>query len=757
MAISEKIQQIIDHRQGRGQYVGLGHLTVIEKQESFFEKLKQVLIDFENFRQTVLSQISSKHGEYFQMSIEDPGFTDRVKAADPSAVLLKVKDCLEQCKYLKHRFGRDTINISVIGRARQGKSLLLQSISDVDNTIIPADDAGDCTGTTSEICNDPGEIHAKIEFYSDTEMVEQVQAYLDHLHTNQTLGSAAQIPSLASCLKELDNRTNLTAEEKSWKAQLQKYIKHYNEYAPSLGTSVVENDAKKIRSYVAQYTIDGIKTFRYLAVKKARIYTPFPFDEAGKIILVDTIGLGDTALGIEDKMLDTLKNDSDAAILVRLPAHTGDNIRTEDDKLYDLIANKIGSEMLDKWLFFALNVCDFLGNKKSGDTMYEAIRDKSLHIADLIKVNCGDPSEVRERLIIPMLEYLSINLKEVDTNLMKKANEIFAIAFTEYYSLCSRAANVINGGLARNPKAEQLFDQLWNKQLQLGHSLNTLEAKYKAPQKCQRILDEITKITRKLYISCPEQEVIQRELESGMQGSQTQSVYNQTASAMRADMIERFEEINHSLITALQEEIKEEIIEVLRSDNGGRLGRIYLNSEDANCTPQQWLSALISEKLSEHDEIREAFKNILDYRLNIEGLLEYRVNCALTCIDPYSDDFCQLTIRPSLTAQQQAEQIEKALLCTITTIGEKILNNIGDLLLIPYNSFYARVRKLHDRLFFLDAGKDDLKEFYRENRNVIWNEEFSSIVEKQMVLGEWNEKNEILKSLRDKSMFIIKL
>ena len=44
--------------------------------------------------------------------------------------------------------------------------------------------------------------------------------------------------------------------------------------------------------------------YKYLAVKKAEISCEFNFADAGKIVLQDTIGLGDTSLGIEEAMLD---------------------------------------------------------------------------------------------------------------------------------------------------------------------------------------------------------------------------------------------------------------------------------------------------------------------------------------------------------------------------------------------------------------------------------------------------------------------
>lgn len=756
MSIKKRTQNIIDHRKGLGIYEGKGRLSVIEGQYAFFNRVKQTIIEYEDFRKSVLSQINSKNGEYYKLSIEDPTFEERVKKADSSQALLCINNSLEYCNYLKQRFGRDTINISVIGRARQGKSRLLQSISGVDNSIIPADNAGDCTGAKSEICNSEGAVHAQIDFYTEQELVGHIQTYLDHLHINRNLGNSSQIPSLENDLKVVLQRNDLTAKEQSWLDHLTKFVGHYEEYSRFLGTTKDEKDPAKIRLYVAQYDINNNPTFVYLAVKQARIFTEFPYKDAGNIVLVDTIGLGDTALGIREKMLETLKNDSDAAILVRLPAATGDGIREEDNEIYDLIASKMGTDTLDKWLFYVLNVCDKLGNKKSGESMSGAIEKKKLHLAKVLKVDCGNEDSVKEDLLIPILEYLSNNLDAVDSNLMKKANVVFENSYIAYFDLCSKVGAVLSGSLIKNSKADALFDNLWKSDLQFGRRLNELESKYKKPQKCQIIYDEISKIVRNLYSSCPEKEEIQEKLESGIQGGQAQAVYVTSASTMRASLIERFEEINHNVISSLQEDIKNEIINILRSDNGGRLNHVYLSGVSTSEENITWLKAFVEEKLKDHDIVKNALQNIIDYRLNIEGLLEYRVNCALSCLDPFSDDFARVEILPSLSYEKQAELIEHSLLSTITLIGERILNNIDDILIIPYNSFYARVRKLHDRLFYLDDGIA-LKEVYRENKVSIWHDEFSAIVEKQLAYGSWSEINENLNALRDKRSFCINI
>ena len=93
MAITDKINEIIDRRIGRNAYEGKGHLEVIKQKGAFFTDLTHLLDEFSALRETILSQIREQKGEYYVMSIEDPTFMDKVELADPAATLLQLQKC----------------------------------------------------------------------------------------------------------------------------------------------------------------------------------------------------------------------------------------------------------------------------------------------------------------------------------------------------------------------------------------------------------------------------------------------------------------------------------------------------------------------------------------------------------------------------------------------------------------------------------------------------------------------------------------
>lgn len=756
MTITEKINQIIDQRIGRNEYEGKGRLSAIRAKKAFFNELLKLLNDYEGLRGNILSQIESCRGEYFMMSTEDPTFKDNVIATDTSALKLMVEKCLKECDRLEKRFNRDSINISVVGRARQGKSRLLQSISGLSNEVIPASDGGDCTGAKSVIFNSAGNTHAKVVFYNEIEMVEQVQKYLDAISIPCLLGSLGNIKNLTSEINAFEkDLINKSGGSNSLFLHLKKYVEHYDDYAAYIGQTIDLPDEKDIRKYVAQYDADMKPTYAFLAVKEVQIFTEFPVKDAGKIVLVDTIGLGDTSLGIREKMITTLREDSDAAILVRLPNPNGDNIRVEDDELYDLIREAMGTEALSKWLFFALNVCDELKNQNSGNAMEIALNQRALNYAFIKKTNCGDRKSVEDELLMPILNFLAANLSQVDGSLMKKANQLFNECYNSYYNFCLKVSNILSGSFKKNLESGGLFDDLWEDNLLLTRKLNELKTKYSdRNKKCDLIFNEVRRVIRNIAKHCPKKEVILDRLTAGGEKGHAHNAYNYYADNLRAEIREEFEEISRSTVTTLQDDFKREVCETLRSDEGGRLAKVPMQTDYKD--DMDWLAHFIEEKLKNYPILENALNDILNFRLNIEGSIEYKADMALTCLD--SNNQNKRFVVPNfqgLSNDEIASVIEQTLLSTIPIVADEMMEGVKDLLSIPYYLFCARIQKLYDRLIFKRDGNRELKNFYRKYAPAIWPQEFKNIANKEVALGQLNDYHNRLNELRKRELFVL--
>lgn len=76
------------------------------------------------------------------------------------------------------------------------------------------------------------------------------------------------------------------------------------------------------------------------------------YSYCGKLVLVDTIGLGAIQFGIEEAMPDTLDRECDAAVVVTRPIS---GIQTEDTNFYQNIRDRFKDRALEKWLFYLVN------------------------------------------------------------------------------------------------------------------------------------------------------------------------------------------------------------------------------------------------------------------------------------------------------------------------------------------------------------------------------------------------------------------
>ncbi|MBO8432947.1 MAG: hypothetical protein IAB08_06615 [Bacteroidetes bacterium] len=752
--ITEKIDEIIDRRIGRNAYAGKGHLDCVKAQKAFFLKLKERVESYRTFRQTVLKQIEDGAGEYYAMSVEDPSFEEKVRMADPDRFLSGLNAALAECDRLITRFSRDTVNISVIGLARQGKSTLLQSITQLPDSIIPAASGSDCTGAKSVISNAKGKTYAEVTFYSERELMEQLQRYLDKLESGIVLGSLADLKRIS--LVEI--KTDMTAKS-SFLSHFKKYMEHYGEYCGLLGSVITVHDEERIRDYVAQYGVDERKTYLYLAVKEVRIYTEFHYADAGKITLVDTIGIGDTSLGIEDKMMATLVNDSDAAILIRRPEEKGDALREWDNRLYDLIKKNMQGQELDKWLFYVLN--RYKGNERTSAGMFaqlqEHIKSGSLQVAKLIEVDCKNPEAVEKDLVLVILDTLTKNLETIDAGMLKKANDSFERLYLDFYDLRGKIGSVLDNRFRKIMNTGGLFDKLF-KGLPLFSRLRELEKSYRAhkEEQCMAIKEDVLKVLRGIACLCPDKEEVLMKLGGGTIDAQPNVVYNHYADHLRAEIADRFEIVTNQTLVELQEKVKTDIIDILYSQDGGRLGGIPLLKPVNAGDKLEWLREFIEEKLDNFPSVKDAFSYILDYRLNIEGLLEYKVNCSLEYLDPVSKKFCNIDPR-GLSDEETADRIAQSFLYAIDTVADDMVGSVADMLVIPNNSFFARIRKFREKIAYSDEGNEELKEFYRDNCAAVWKEEFGRQISTQAALGAWTNFDSEIASLCDRSKFNIKI
>lgn len=274
---SSLIEQIIDKRQPLAERV----TTVTKNLNDIYNLLQQV----ESQRNRLLDKVN------------EHSTINKLNQLNFSPLINQINSELVSLARLKYRFSRSTLNIGVVGRARQGKSRLLQSLTGLSKAEIPDGDGQHCTGVRSNIYHVTGiETYAEVHFHSEQTFLEEV---ITPYYQQLNLGSVPHSLELFAntSLPEIDKTS--VALDKAKYEHLSKYHQYIDKYRHFFQQTTVRIEKERIREYVAQDTLEGKRDYyAYLAVQKVDIFCNFPDNDIGKISLVDMPGLGDT--GIED-------------------------------------------------------------------------------------------------------------------------------------------------------------------------------------------------------------------------------------------------------------------------------------------------------------------------------------------------------------------------------------------------------------------------------------------------------------------------
>ena len=82
-----------------------------------------------------------------------PEILERIKGISTAQFHMAFRNHQSALSRLKERFSRKELHISFIGRAGQGKSLVMQNISGLSGNVIPSAEGSDCTGAKTVITN----------------------------------------------------------------------------------------------------------------------------------------------------------------------------------------------------------------------------------------------------------------------------------------------------------------------------------------------------------------------------------------------------------------------------------------------------------------------------------------------------------------------------------------------------------------------------------------------------------------------------
>ena len=749
MNISERIDQIIAKRKSK--------VSILEDQKKHCNEIRERVAEFERFKSMI--RINPEKFAALQGNNDIINEIAFISTDDFHAAFNSYTAKLDQ---MIKRLSRDNLNISFVGRAGQGKSLVMQRISGLDGNIIPSSDGSDCTGTKSVIHNCSGsQVVAKINFFSEYEMVENVNKYLDKISN----GSNVRIERISSA-SEIQNinvaaiRSGIPMEDvesKSLVEHLTKYVEHYSDYAPHLGKTVTVS-ASEIERYVAQYKNGNPseKYFLYLGVKFADIMCEFPHSDTGKIELVDTIGIGATSLATEEKMLDTVENDSDAILFMFRPDPCRPRISSDEIDIIKKISTRVSPEYSKEMLFWIVNRVD--SGKGENKALLPEIVAKAEQgdypVAKVLNVNCCLDDEVENKLLVPVLEQLTSRIESVDKMLIDKLNKFADNLYFAYHQICNGAEKALASSASEDIKRhfEDKIDDTIDNLLDKLRDLFNIEYKQIRNQPCEDFEEASTEKLKLIMRSIPSEEEIKKMLDKGRKNQI--NVYENCTNIMRIKIIDDFNELNNVLNNII-EKMKKKVIHILADQNIGGLGLIEPFNDSVSSS--DWINRFL-EKTNAKEQyplLADALGKFDEYSINVQGFLIHQIRNQLDPIDP-----ALLGGIPMLYNEEKdalAKEITELLKECAYQIKENISDQISDLSIIPNLSMFAAIKDLYDRLTYADNGKTNKQweHLYQDWIYLIWKDEYEAEIGLNSVKKNWNELISKLKEMDDQKSFII--
>lgn len=725
----------------------------IESVESNLKTLSLALHQLEKQRDQLLNRVN------------DSGSVGRLREIDCASIQRSIDVELSALNNLKARFSRNTLNIGVVGRARQGKSRLLQSLTGLSALEIPDGDDQHCTGVRSNIHHNPDvETYAEVSFHTERSFLDEViTPYYEQLHLGSRPRDLEEFAN--SPLPELPRDLREKALASAKYDHLCKYHLYLPQYQNCLSESSPHRISRhEIREYVAQDTIDRRRIyFKYLAVREVKIVCPFPNQDIGQIALVDMPGLGDTGIGDTERMIKTLGQDIDAVLFVRMPKSTGDFWATEDVELYDMANMALTDLPIRDWSFMALNHVSsnsrITDNRKNCESLAAAIQDKHIDVQEVIIANCADSEESQTEILDRVLNYLMQRIEVLDRQYASACQDRIAQLQRSLKTELEKAKEAWKQTSNQDwfPQFLKLFGELWKN---LTHELDKLTSS----MILERDLDDMSfkaavdaAITDcRLNPGIPSLEEIENKNHAS---GAYQSAYVECLHEVRTNLSKRFLSLDEALKQSL-ETAKSRVVDILL--NQGKLKKLAEGATGSQCL------AILTKKIPEDlVGLRLGFQTLATFDLQYRGLIQHRIRKYLDVLTPnttpytLTGNFFEIELSLKDWKLYPGHQNAEKIFNNLTKAQAEAVNNcekeLKTILKEPSQAGFAIVEEFVDRVLWAEGVKDEWQIFLQAVASDIWTDEFGSLMALTQLRRDWmqiieqaesNNQAEALKFLR---------
>ena len=225
----------------------------------------------------------------------------------------KLLEARAACETALTRLRRDSINIGVAGKARQGKSQILQMLTGLGDEQIPTGDGGFCTASRSIVRNGAPQ-SATVYYLTEAKLLKDKVApsYAPVGSSPVALGLSPQPVSIAAFVAaELPTVSDTASVEalENWKKvkALQDDLRANPSLVSKLGAPPESVPLNTVRKYLVKDNGEA----DYQVVDHVEVVTQFEMDLPNGMTVYDLPGLEDPTPGIRETMLKSVSEDAD--------------------------------------------------------------------------------------------------------------------------------------------------------------------------------------------------------------------------------------------------------------------------------------------------------------------------------------------------------------------------------------------------------------------------------------------------------------
>jgi hypothetical protein len=679
-------------------------------------------------------------------SHSDPEIAASASAMLPelSGLLQKGQDRQVRLQRLETRFSRSTLNLGVVGRARQGKSTLLKSLSGLGDEAIPTG-RDFTTGAASILLNEPsmdaGDAEATIHFHDEASFLRDVvKPYWqsNFLDLEAMLPHSVEEFSKMRLPEKPGPHCNDMVTGETLLKELVKVQQDLPAFRERLTGAVKEKVSKEsIRAYVAQTDASEGRISTWRAVRRAEIRCAFPKREVGRIALVDTPGLGQITAGLEDYVRETLGGALDFVLFVRLPPEQGPVIQKEDTQLYNLLTLAVPELPLAEWCALVVNQTP--SNAAVLDIFERHVDESAMRFAGgRNRVDCKD-AEGAGGLLLKVLDYVVAHLPLLDGRLLAAAQRDLAAFTDECDKLLARARNGFPQGNAVVADEETINSQFEFQWEGLGVGLHTLLEKYRHDDQVKEA--EITFNAALAGVKARINGGCGISIEEARRGINAPDLgeawFANQRHRLRTLLTGYFEELDNCL-EEIFNKMRLQVLEILlRKEDGGGLEPLLNTAAQEGGQRSPWESLGIVCRECNGSNFAKIFERLSSASLSFRGFIQHRILDKMSALSEWTKSGDPTAFH---FPGSNAEDCQKVLDLAWRNAGEKAYHSVAEMACEVGLARWAFTLEFVDGI--LRSGGAKAAErfwriFYKQSRGVIWPDVFQKLQYDAVARAEW--------------------